>query len=118
MEKKVNILGTEYTIFTDVPVGEDSALANRYGYCYPIANKIVIADLNSIDSWKDEDEECKRVMVKETIRHEVIHAFLAESGLRGSSNDVNAWAMNEEMVDWLAIQYPKIKQVFVDLECD
>lgn len=118
MEKKINILGTEYTVIMGVPVEQDSALANRFGYCFPIAKKIVIADLNSIDSWKEEAEECKSAMTKQTVRHEVIHAFLAESGLWGSSNNVEAWAMNEEMIDWLAIQYPKMKQVFIALECD
>ena len=37
--------------------------------------------------------------------HEVVHAFLFESGLSG-----NSWAANEEIVDWMAHQIPKIVQ--------
>ena len=36
-------------------------------------------------------------------------------GLTSSSNGVDCWAKNEEMVDWIAIQYPKIKKVFKQL---
>ena len=50
------------------------------------------------------------------LRHEIIHAFLNESGLSDSSNSVEAWAKNEEMVDWFAIQSPKIFKVFQDLD--
>ena len=39
-------------------------------------------------------------------------------GLTSSSNGVDCWARNEEMVDWIAIQYPKIKKVFQQLGCD
>lgn len=48
---------------------------------------------------------------KKVLRHEVIHAFLGESGLRNNSY----WAENEEMVDWLAIQAPKIFKTFQEL---
>lgn len=41
-----------------------------------------------------------------TIRHELIHAFLYESGLNGST-----WSDNEDMVDWFANQIPKIEMV-------
>ena len=39
-------------------------------------------------------------------------------GLTSSSNGVDCWAKNVEMVDWIAIQYPKIKKVFQQLDCD
>lgn len=45
-----------------------------------------------------------------------MHAFLNESGLSDSSNRFDgAWAKNEEMVDWLAIQAPKIYKTFQKL---
>ena len=46
--------------------------------------------------------------MKTTLRHEIVHAFLGESGLSANSNETDAWARNEEMVDWIAIQGPKI----------
>ena len=49
---------------------------------------------------------------KEILRHEIIHAFLYESGLDACSGPAENWASNEEMVDWFAIQSPKIFHVF------
>ena len=46
--------------------------------------------------------------MKQTLRHEIVHAFLGESGLSNNSNSIDAWARNEEVVDWFAIQGPKI----------
>jgi hypothetical protein len=44
---------------------------------------------------------------KRILRHELIHAFLYESGL-----DQCSWADNEEMIDFFAISLPKIFHVF------
>ena len=49
---------------------------------------------------------------KKVLRHEIIHAYLGESGLRGSSG----WAENEEMVDWFAIQSSKIYKTYKELD--
>jgi hypothetical protein len=38
-----------------------------------------------------------------------------ESGLNASSNSVEGWARNEEMVDWFAIQMPKLIKTFREL---
>lgn len=55
-----------------------------------------------------EDERKKRH--SEVMRHEVIHAFFNESDLSDYSN-------NEELVDWLAMQFPKMFKVFQELGC-
>lgn len=47
--------------------------------------------------------------------NEILHAFLYESGLRENSRGCTAWAENEEMVDWFAIQIPKIVKVYKEL---
>lgn len=49
---------------------------------------------------------------KKITRHEIIHAFLFESGL-----DFNSWGRNEEFVDWLALQFPKIIKAFEEAKC-
>lgn len=118
MKKVIDILGTKYTVLFDVPINKDKALEGRCGYCFPKARKIVIADLHMIDSWKDEDEVSIDRQVREVIRHEVIHAFLAESGLWGNASGTDCWPLNEEMVDWLAIQWPKIRKVLEKLGGD
>ena len=51
-------------------------------------------------------------------RHEVLHAFLYESGLSNNSLSADGWAENEEMVDWFAIQFYKIANVYKKLEID
>ena len=48
---------------------------------------------------------------KQVIRHELIHAFLCESGLHENCE----WH-NEEMVDWLAMQAPKLQKIFKETE--
>ena len=50
---------------------------------------------------------------KQVIRHEIIHAFVFESGLDTCSD----WAKNEEMVDWIAIQFPKLLKAFKEADC-
>lgn len=45
-------------------------------------------------------------------RHEIMHAFLYESGLDGQSCNVDCWAKNEEMIDWFALQSKKIFKAF------
>lgn len=51
----------------------------------------------------------------QVLRHEIIHAFLFESGLDANTHQCSEWATNEEMVDWMAIQFPKIKKVYEEL---
>lgn len=41
--------------------------------------------------------------------------FLFESGLDANSNGIEAWASNEEMVDWIAIQMPKIVNAYEEI---
>lgn len=63
------------------------------------------------------DEREQESYRKRVLRHEIMHAFLNESGLSESSNQHDgAWAKNEEMVDWYAIQSPKIFAVYQSLD--
>ena len=74
--------------------------------------RIVVAKFESDrDSVKDLD-----VYRKKVLRHEIIHAFLFESGLWNNSGNVTAWGQSEEITDWFAIQSPKIMKVFEELE--
>lgn len=62
------------------------------------------------------DAELEGERKKRVIRHEVVHAYLAESGLDMSSlQPEGGWAMNEEMVDWFARQGPKIYKTWKKL---
>ena len=64
-----------------------------------------------LDLCVDSEEE-KEVARKLNLRHEIVHGFLSESGLAYNANDSNCWAKNEEMVDWFAMQGPKIYQAW------
>lgn len=109
--KVINILGTEYTILFKKEE-DDEKLTICDGYCDFSSKEIVCGIFErTIDSYKDIERYAKGVL-----RHEIIHGFLYESGLDGNSNDIKQWARNEEMVDWMALQIPKIKKVYDELK--
>lgn len=115
--RKVNILGTKYSIYR-VCVGEDEFMDKMHygGYCSDADKKIVLLDLESTSDWKNEPKEIREKTEKCTLRHELVHAFLNESGLMWNSFAPDkAWAKNEEMVDWIAIQSPKLFKVFQEV---
>lgn len=110
MRKTVNILGTEYEIIIDAP--DEMLPEDADGAMDHSVKRIVVAKFESDrDSVKDLD-----VYRKKVLRHEIIHAFLFESGLWNNSGNVTAWGQSEEITDWFAIQSPKIMKVFEELE--
>lgn len=117
MKDRINVLGTEYCIVfkNDEEIAEDmNAEIGQYGgYCNEAKKIIAIALFNKC---KGETEESKAYLTKWNLRHEITHAFLNESGLSSDSNSAEQWAKNEEMVDWFAIQSPKIYKVFAELD--
>ena len=116
--RKINILGTEYRIETH-KVSEDNYLEKNKlaGYCGEDEKLIVVADVSEEKYFTDMDEKTQEAYRKRVLRHEIMHAFLNESGLSDSSNRLDgAWAKNEEMVDWFAIQSPKIFKVYSELD--
>ena len=106
----VNVLGTEYSIarkkYEDEGIFKDRGID---GYCDSNTKEIVVCDLSTYPGWENESESSKRISEKLTLRHEITHAFLSESGLADNTLHYDAgWAQNEEMVDWIAFQGPKI----------
>ena len=113
--KKINILGTTYKVYLNVPYAKDPNLAGAYGYTDFHGKRIVVSDIRTVTGWEDASEEALGDVFATTVRHEVIHAYLMESGLNASSNAVDCWARNEEMVDWFAVQMPKLVKTFCEL---
>lgn len=110
MNKTVNILGTEYEVIMDAP--DEMLPEDADGAMDHSVKRIAVAKFESNrNSIKDLD-----VYRKKVLRHEVIHAFLFESGLWNNSGNVTAWGQSEEITDWFAIQSPKIMKVFEELE--
>lgn len=105
-----NVLGTEYVIIVK-KYDEDEVFSRRSinGYCDDMTKQIVVCDMTTYKGWEHEPHETAAAVQKETLRHEIVHAFLSESGLSYSSSAVDGpWAKNEEMVDWFAMQGQKI----------
>ena len=107
---RVNILGTEYTIEVKKYTEDDAFERNRFdAYHDGYQKKIVTCDMRTYPGWDNEEEETIQECMKQTLRHEITHAFLHESGLAESTmQSPRGWAKNEEMIDWIAFQGPKI----------
>lgn len=115
----VSILGAVYTISVK-KYDEDEAFSRRSidGYCDSLTQRIVVCDMSTYKGWEHEPQETVEAAQKETLRHEIVHAFFSESGLADSSFSVEgAWAKNEEMVDWIALQGPKLCAAWKEAGC-
>ena len=109
--KKISILGTEYTILFDVspeemPEGADGCMDQTI-------RTIKIAPIEKDrDTVQDIDSYKKKVL-----RHEIVHAFLYESGLWSNSGSSDCWGQDETITDWIAIQSPKLFETFRQAGC-
>lgn len=110
---EANILGTEYKIFMKSEE-QEPRLKENWGFTDFHTKEIYIHD----DIDKETDNSCKNLkdFKNKVLRHEILHAFLYESGLRENSKSSMAWAENEEMIDWFAIQFPKILKIYSELD--
>ena len=102
--QKVNILGTEYEIIREA--FEDETID---GFCDYTAHIIKVRNNNVNEVGYFEK------LMKKQLRHEIIHAFLAESGLQANFEHYKQFGHEETIVDWFAIQFPKIMKVFEEL---
>lgn len=96
---KVSVLGTDYEVVMRQEGENDPKLSDASGYCEPHSKKLVVKDFVPDDHTVENPEDFK----KKVLRHELTHAFLHESGIRACS-----WGDNEDIVDWIALQGPKI----------
>lgn len=103
MNEKINILGTEY----EISISSKPEERDADGLCVPYSKRLIISPPDSITD-ELETNKGKGKAFKEAIRHEVIHAFFFESGLP------ELYA-NEEVVNWIAIQFPKMQRIFEKL---
>lgn len=107
--RTVSILGTEYTVQICSPE-EEKLLTQCDGFCDKTTHRIAVTTKP-----EDCDLDDFATYQRKVIRHEVIHAFLFESGLDCNINRAGAGTVgnhDEQMVDWMAAQWPKICRVF------
>ncbi len=108
MQKTIDVLGTPYTL-KEVERGSDPKLTDRNdGYTDTSIRECVVDNMNTEEPGSKANLQGYK---KGVIRHELIHAFLFESGL-----DSCSWAVNEEMIDWLALQFPKMRKAFEEAD--
>lgn len=106
---KVKILGTEYEVIKDAEEKDYPQLKKCDGFTDFSIKRIVVANFDKDESSVDDIDWYK----KKVLRHELVHAFIYESGLAENCD----WARNEELTDWIAIQFEKILGVFIELQC-
>ena len=104
----VDVMGTKYDVYLNVDRKDDSCLEHCSGYCDKTVKRIVIE--GPADDIEFADFE---VYAKTNLRHELVHAFLFESGLDANSY----WGSDgsdhsEQMVEWVALQFPKLLKAF------
>ena len=88
------------------------------GYCSSPERLIALCDPSTYPSYKDECVEYLTNVIKQTLRHEIVHAYLYESGLGENSNGSRIpWARNEEIIDWFARQGQKIHKTWEECHC-
>ena len=104
----VSVLGEDYRIHFLGPE-DDEALKHCQGYTDESTREIVVQrdlsdpdDPSNVSDWP--------AIRKQTLRHEIVHAFFFESGLGCESS----YAQNEELVDWIARQGPKLYRAWAE----
>lgn len=104
--KKINILGSEYTLKV-CSDAEEPRLDGCDGFCDETTKELFAESYS-----KDIDSlTCKgklQIQINKVKRMDYLMPFHFESGLAENS----VWAQNEEMVDFFAIQFPKLLEAF------
>ena len=100
-ETTINALGTQYNVTKEIFKDADED-----GYCDYTSKEICIRKDNyyGVGNFY--------YLQQKQLRHEIIHAFLAESGLQSNVKHSDEFGHDETMVDWIAIQWHKIEKVF------
>lgn len=116
---KLSILGTEYSVamwaYEEKPEFKKRSID---GYCDSINKEIAVCDMKTFPGYEEETVAYCNQVEKQILRHEIIHAFFNESGLQDSCLQYSGgWAKNEEMVDWIALQAPKLMKAFEEAGC-
>ena len=102
--KTISVLGTEYTIIWK-EYGEQDIDGETDFSC----QKIYLRkdNVNEIGDFLE-------LQIK-VLRHEIIHAFMYESGLGSNWKHDCQIGHDETVIDWFAIQSPKIYKVYEQL---
>lgn len=109
MNFNINILGTKY-LFKFASRESDKYLAECDGYCDKTSNIIAVLSEDPKSNYDNYKNYQKKV-----VRHEIIHAYLNESGLQENYEHSRQFGHDETMIDWFAIQLPKINRTIKEV---
>lgn len=109
---KINILGTPYTVKECSPE-EEPYLQNCDGYCDKTSKTICASPKRNLFTMM----MFSRFTEKKLLRHEIIHAFMNESGLQENFEHPNRYGHDETTIDWFAIQFTKLLAAFKEADC-
>lgn len=100
LDTSVDILGTKYRVFSATE-SEDGRMNGLNGYTDWTVKKICIEK-----EWHGDIGDMK-AYINQVIRHEVVHAFMFESGF-GDCFKHESEGQEETVVDWIAYMLYKI----------
>ncbi|MCI9092718.1 MAG: hypothetical protein HFF36_02870 [Coprobacillus sp.] len=107
---RVNVLGTEYDVELLEERDKTMKAMNCDGY---VDNSVKEIKVLKIKSDGDVTKQKKPTKYQNIIlRHEIIHAFLYESGIESGMQ-----FHSEECVDFFAMQFSKLEKIFDSIEC-
>ena len=104
-DKTIDILGAKYKLYFK-KVKEDKTLKGLNGYC-DYEMKIIVVSKKLTEK--------HFTLAKKTIVHEIIHAFIYESGIINYP-DIVSWTRSEQCVDFFAMHYTKMFNLYKELD--
>ena len=118
--KSVDILGVKYKIEVR-KVEDDTKLSDdegREAYTTVFKKLIVLSDYSDESQYPytSKDVISRNERYKHVLKHEIVHAFIYECGLGCASDSRKAPLFyDEQTVDWIAIQGPKLYKIWEKL---
>lgn len=117
-DRFIDVLGSTWSIRFEYQADDEAFKSgNCWGYAEDCEKVIILCR-----PFEDEDPlglsiAAQIINLKRILRHEIVHAFLSESGLADSAKGTGdeSWATNEEMIDWFARMSPKIFKLYSEL---
>ena len=109
-EFNVSILGEQWEVRIRKE-HECELLSECDGFCDWTSRMIVVSDGIDESTLRFPEEYMRKVL-----RHEIIHAFMHESGRAETFWECCGEHMDEIATDWIAIQLPKIEKSIAEAE--
>lgn len=102
----INILGSDWTIQSQTEE-ENPKLTEAAGYCDYSTRTITVKKKYADELFNLADMDAYK---RQVLRHEIVHAFLFESGLTEVARD-------ETVVEWIAIQLARMNIAMTQAGC-